>query len=159
MWLSHRCPEFKPLLKIWTKTMCQVQCGSEIWSFEIQKHFKSWLFDGRISNGRALAMAIAPTIWKPDIFIWILNAFFTKWWPFVQISNGLASGYQIPKPKSGPFATQPLIDHSKSRLVQISDSHCVWKVQCLVFKTILETELVSGVRISTVCSKYSKKYW
>ena len=32
--------------------------------------------------------------------------------------------------KSGPFATQPLFDHLKSRLVLISDAHCIilhWK--------------------------------
>ena len=27
--------------------------------------------------------------------------------------------------KSGPLATQPLFDHSKSRLVRISDPHCI----------------------------------
>ena len=57
----------------------------------------------RFSNGRALAKAIAivPTIRKPDHsksrhycpdFKWFL----TKWRPFVRISNGWASGYQIP---------------------------------------------------------------
>ena len=56
----------------------------------------------QFSNGRALAIAIAivPTIWKPDLsksglfcldFKWLL----TKWWPFVRISNGWASGFQI----------------------------------------------------------------
>ena len=30
--------------------------------------------------------------------------------------------------KSRPFATQPLFDHSKSRLVRISDPNCIWFV-------------------------------
>ena len=29
--------------------------------------------------------------------------------------------------KSGPFETQPLFEHSKSRLVRISDPHCKYK--------------------------------
>ena len=48
----------------------------------------------------------------------------TKWWPFVWISNGWASGFEIPfqiltiyKPAS--------FDHLKTRLVQISDPHCI----------------------------------
>ena len=28
--------------------------------------------------------------------------------------------------KSGPFATQPLFDHSKSKLVRLSDPRCIW---------------------------------
>ena len=32
-----------------------------------------------------------------------------------------------PIPKSGPFATQPLFDYSKSRLVWISESHSIDK--------------------------------
>ena len=73
------------------------------------------------SNGRALA--IVPTIRNPDIFVQITNYFWryckdteplyhyfmyslvSKQWPFVQISNGWASGFQIP---FRPFATQPV---------------------------------------------------
>ena len=40
--------------------------------------------------------------------------------------------------KSGPFANQPLFDHSKSRLVQISDPHCI-------VHNIQDTNLVSIV--------------
>ena len=38
--------------------------GSEIWPFKIQnpEHLKSCLLEGQISNGRALAMTIVPTI-------------------------------------------------------------------------------------------------
>ena len=58
---------------------------------------KSELFEDRISNGRALAMAIVivPTIQNP---------------------------YHS---KSGSFATQTLFDHSKSRLGRISHPHCI----------------------------------
>ena len=46
-------------------------------------------------------MAIVPTIWKPDLsksglFYPDFKWFLTKWLPFVRISNGLASGFQIP---------------------------------------------------------------
>ena len=50
-----------------------VQWGSEILSFEIGKHLKSGLFEGKISNGWALAMAMAlaivPTMQKPNHLI------------------------------------------------------------------------------------------
>ena len=77
----------------------------------------------QFSNGRALAMAIVSTIWKPDHsksgrfcpdFKWLL----TKRWPFVWISNGWASGFQIPfkiqnisNPTCfGPFKIQTRLD-------------------------------------------------
>ena len=81
----------------------------------------------QFSNGWALAMAIAivPTIPNPNIF--------------VRISNGLwqngshLSGFHIvgllelgSHLRSRPFSTQPLFDHSKSRLVQILDPHFNW---------------------------------
>ena len=81
----------------------------------------------RFSNGQALA--IVPTIWKPNHskpghfrpdFKWFL----TKWLPFVRISNGKASRFQI------QFEIQTicnLLDHSKSRLGQTSDSQCKYK--------------------------------
>ena len=60
----------------------QIQWGSEIRPFEIQKLKKSWLFEGRISKGRfsngwvlAMAIAIIPTIFNPDVFIQISNDF------------------------------------------------------------------------------------
>ena len=106
----------------------QRQWGSEIWPFEIRKHLKSGLFKGRFSNGQALAIAIVPTIkfWtiqNPDIFVWISNGFW-------QNGSNLSGFQMVGLPdfrshsKSRPFATQPLFDHSKSRLVQISDLHC-----------------------------------
>ena len=49
--------------------------------------------------------------------------FLTKWWPFVWISNGWASRFQTPF-QIGPCSTQTLFDHSKFRLVWISDPHC-----------------------------------
>ena len=35
----------------------------------MSNHLKSGLFEGRISNGPALAIAIVPTIRNPDIFV------------------------------------------------------------------------------------------
>ena len=86
---------------------------------------KSKLFVGRISNGGALAIATVPTIQKPDHtksgwFCPDFKWFLTKWRPFVRISNGWASGFQI------SFVTQPLFDHLKSKLGWISDPHCKW---------------------------------
>ena len=70
-------------------------------------HLKFRLFEGRISDGLALAMAtaIVPIIPKPEHlksghFCPNFKWFLTKW---------------------RPFETQPLLDNSKSRLVQISD--------------------------------------
>ena len=74
-----------------------IQWGSEIWPFEIQ------LFEGLISNGRALAMAIAivPTIkktahLKSRHFCPYFKLFLTKWRPFVLILIGRASRFLIP---------------------------------------------------------------
>ena len=55
--------------------------------------------------------------------MYIRKMVLTKWRPFVRISNGWAYGFHSHL-KSRPFATQPLFNHSKSRLVQISDPHC-----------------------------------
>ena len=41
-------------------------------------------------------LALIPTIQKPNIFDQIPNGFLTKWRPFVWISNGWSSGFQIP---------------------------------------------------------------
>ena len=107
--------------------------GSEIRPFEIRKCLKSRLFEVEFqmvlfSNGRALemalvmAIAIVPTIRNPHIFIQI-SKFLTTWLPFVWISNGVLSFRS--HSKFGPFAAQHLINHSKSRLVQILDPHCI----------------------------------
>ena len=85
------------------KKWCLMQWGFEIWPLEIRKHLKKGLFEGGISNGQALAVAIAiiPKFWKPDHsksrhFCLDLKWFLTKWWPFVLISNGWTSRFQIP---------------------------------------------------------------
>ena len=94
-------------------------------------HFESILFEGRISNGlvfkcRALAMAIVPSIQKLDHS----KTFLSRFNFFLQNGRHL-SGFQMVElsdfrshSKSGPYANQPLFDHSKSRLIQISDPHC-----------------------------------
>ena len=53
-----------------------IQWGSK--PFENWKHLKYGLFEGRISNGWAMVIAIVPTIQNQtiqnlDIFVWILN--------------------------------------------------------------------------------------
>ena len=85
----------------WMPTV--VRWGSEIWAFEIQQHFKSQLFEHGISNGWALAIAIAlvPTIQKlkhlnSGHFGLNFKWFLTKWRPFIRISNIWASRFQIP---------------------------------------------------------------
>ena len=67
------------------KAQFQILWGSEIRPFEIQKHLRCRLFEGWISNGRALATAIAtvPTIKKPDhskiwIFLYRFQTVFDK---------------------------------------------------------------------------------
>ena len=71
------------------------------------------------SNGQALAMAIAivPTIQKPD------HANFLSEYQMVGLLDFRTHS------KSRPFAIQPLLDHSKYRLVLISDCHCMFHNQ------------------------------
>ena len=84
------------------------QWGSEIWPFEIWKHLKSVLFEGRISNGPVFkwsgfgyGYSYSPNYLKTgpleiQTFLSRFKWFLTEWWPFVQISNGWASVFQIP---------------------------------------------------------------
>ena len=76
---------------------------------------------------------------------------------FVRISNGSwqngghVSGFQLAGLpdhrshfKSGPFETQPLFDHSKFRLVWISDPNCICSYQCHIPTTVvLETSRIA----------------
>ena len=140
-------PQLDTLLQIQYEA-CPAQWGSGIQPFEMRKHFLSaflrncflcWdcgnsdmppTFDADLLCSSRAGSAIIPKIWKldhsksgsfcPD-FKWCL----TRWRPFVRISNGWASRFQIPF-EAGPFATQPLFDHSKSRIVRISDPHWIW---------------------------------
>ena len=85
-------------------------------------HLKSGLFEGQISNGRVLALAIVivPTMQKTDC--WKSRQFLSR---FLMVSDKMAdfcpdfkwssSGISDPISKSSPFATQSLLDHSKSR--------------------------------------------
>ena len=102
-------------------TKSDVQWGSEIGTFEIQKHLKCRVFEGQISNG-----------------------FWQKWQPFVCISNGWLQDFRSHS-KSGPFATQPIFNHSKSRLVQISDPHCILTIFRMLFPGVLVLHLVNNV--------------
>ena len=61
---------------------------------------------------------------KSGHFCLDFKCFMTKWWPFVWIPNGWASGFQIPF-KIQTTCKPTIFDHSKSRLVRISDPHCI----------------------------------
>ena len=102
----------------------------KIWkvNIEIRKHLKVEFQIVWLSNGQTYAMAIVQlfenqTIWNSDIFVKILNVF--------RQNGSYLFGFHTDRLldfrshwKSGPFATQPLFDHS-SRLVQISHLRCV----------------------------------
>ena len=121
-----------------------VQWGSESRPFVNRKHLKSSLFEGQTSNGRDLAIASysSPKYLKTGIFeictflSRFQKVFFTKWSGFQK--TGLPDFRSHLKFR--PFATQPpFLNHSKSRLVQISDPYCTIRVgiqipDYLVFK-------------------------
>ena len=75
-------------------------------------HLNFGLFEDQISNGLALAIAIVPTIQNPDVFVQISNVFW-------QNGSHLSGFQMIGLPefrshwKSRPFATQPVLDHSR----------------------------------------------
>ena len=96
----------------------------------------------RFSNGLALTMAIAivPTIWKPDHLKHRLFCPDFKWfWPngcqlFVFQMVGLLDFRS--HLKLTPFATQLILDHSNSIQFQISDPPCsgnIWIVNFYLF--------------------------
>ena len=64
------------------------------------------------------------TIQNSDIFVRISNGF---WQNGGHLTRFLMVGHPDFRPhsKSGPFATQPLLDHWKSKLGWISDPHCI----------------------------------
>ena len=106
-----------------------------IWNPET---LKSGLFDGQILNGPVFIWlgfrfghSFGPNhsksghfcpdfkcFWQDGGHLPGFQMFLTKWRPFVWISNVWAYRFHFPFP-SGPFATQPLFDHLKFRLVQI----------------------------------------
>ena len=86
----------------------RVQRGSEIRPFEIWKHLKSGPFEGQISNGPVFTFSESGCFCQDFKWFW---------------TNGHLSGFPIvglpdfrSHLKSKPFAIQPLLDHSKSRL-------------------------------------------
>ena len=95
------------------------------------EHVKSGLFEGPISNGPVFkwlsfgySYSIAPTIRKPEhskygLFL-DFKWFLAKWRPFVGISNGWASGFQILF-EIWIICNLTPFNHLKSRLVHISD--------------------------------------
>ena len=104
--VHHLLPEIKSFCP--TMNSLSIQWWSEIRPFEIQKHLKSGLFEGPISNGPVFkwsgfsyGYSLNPNqsktgLFKIRTFLFRFRMFFTKWLPFVRISNGQASGLQIP---------------------------------------------------------------
>ena len=98
-------------------TYSNIQWGSGIQPFEIQKNLKSRLFEGWISNGLVFkwlgfSFSYSPNHSKSRRFWPDYKWFLTKWLPIVQISNDWSLWSHS---KSRLFATQPLLDHSNSR--------------------------------------------
>ena len=109
-----------------------IQWGSEIRRFEIRKHLKSRLFEDRISNGPVFkwlgfSYSYSPNHLKTRGFK--IRTFLSR---FQIVCDKMAPicldfkwlGFHIFRchSKSRPFATQPLLDHLKSRLGWISDT-------------------------------------
>ena len=74
----------------------QIQLFENPESFEIWTFLKVGFQIVRFSNARALAMAIATNHLKSGQFHPYFKRIWTKWWPFVRIFIGWASGFQIP---------------------------------------------------------------
>ena len=101
IWIMYKsCIRIPPMLQLkiignWTSYhhLNNVQWASEIWTFEIRSFWRS---DFKWSG-----FSYSPNHSKMRTFkIWMFLPRFwmvlTKWQPIVQISNGLASGFQIP---------------------------------------------------------------
>ena len=81
---------------------------SEMGPFEIQKNLKSGLFEGQILNGPVFKWSgfnngysyspnhLKTRPFETQTFLSRLQMVLTKWLPVVGISNGWASGFQIP---------------------------------------------------------------
>ena len=102
-------------------------------------HSKSGLFKGQISNvpffkwsGFICGYSFSPNHLKTVLFkIWMfLSRFqmvFDKVPPICSDFKWLGFRISDPIRNLDHFATQPLFHHSKSRLVRISDPHCISK--------------------------------
>ena len=107
-------------------------CKVEIWNptiwnpetIGIQTFWRSDFKWSDLSHGYVVP-TIKKNIQNLDTFIQILNGCWKN-------GSHLSTFQMIGLPdfrshwKSGPFETQPLINQLKSRLVQISDPHCIW---------------------------------
>ena len=94
-WLKYRIWIIR--VQMWVKKHPStkfVLWGSAIWPFEIPKNLKSWLSEYWILKGWALAMALVPSIGKPEQseslhfcpnFKWVLK----KWNSHVRISDSI----------------------------------------------------------------------
>ena len=116
---------------------------------EIQKHLKSGLFESQISNGVVFkwsSFSYSPNHSKTGLFKIqpFLSGFQMVWQ-----NGGHLSRFQLvglpdyrSNSKFRPLETNPLFDHSKFRLVRISDPHCLsWKeTTSLLLTMVLHTK-------------------
>ena len=91
------------------------------WEYEIRKHSKSWLVFSYSPN-----YLENWTIRNPDVFVQISNSFWQNGNNFSRFKMVGLLGFRS-WTKSRQFETQPLFDLSKSRLVRISNPHCIKK--------------------------------
>ena len=105
------------------------QWGSEIRPFEIQKYLESRILEVRISNGPvfkgtgySFSYSNGPNHLKTrPIKIWtFLSGFQMVLYKMAAMCPVFRSHL-----KSWPFEKQPHFNHSKSRLAQILDPHCI----------------------------------
>ena len=105
---------------------------SEIEPFEFQKHLKFRLFEGWISNvpvskcsGLSYGYSYSPNHSK-NRPLEIRTFLFRFLMVFDKICLDFKwLGFRILDPSQILFATQPVFAQSKSRLVRISDPHCI----------------------------------
>ena len=104
----------------------------ELYSRDLKSdHAKSRIFEGRVSNGPVFKWLgfsygysyntnpLKTGPFKMQTFLSGFQKCLTKWW-FQMVGLPDFRSHS----KCGPFATQPLFNHSKFRLVRISDPHC-----------------------------------
>ena len=84
--------------------------------------FEDWISNAQVFKGLGYSFySLGPNYLKTRHFCLDFKWFFTKWWPFVLILNGWASGFQI------PFKIWTICKPTSflaSRRVRISDLHC-----------------------------------
>ena len=117
---------------------CQVQWGSEIQPYQVRTFWRSNFKWSGISYGHS-----KPDYLKSLHFCQDFKWFLTKWHPFVWISNGWASGFQIPfkiqsicnpaffwpfEIKTYPYLRSPLYLDTRCNLNLIHFHDLIWNI-------------------------------